>query len=140
MSEQIIYTTGYSGKDFADLKPLIEMLDGVLVDIRFSPHSRRAEWTQSYLKLLLKNRYRHVPALGNRTFKENKITIQNLPLGIKTVQSFGINAVLLCGCENFEKCHRAVIAAELRKLNIQTKELTSWKIIEPSLFQTEFNS
>lgn len=134
MSEQIIYTTGYSGKDFADLKPLIELLDAVLVDIRFSPHSRRTEWTQSYLKMLLKNRYRHVPALGNRTFREGKITIQNLPLGIKTVQSFGINAVLLCGCEDFRECHRAVVAGELRRLNIQTKELASWKPVEPSLF------
>ena len=130
----IIYTTGYTGKDFEDLKPLIEHLNAVLVDIRFSPQSRRPEWTQDYLKLLLKNRYRHVAQLGNRTFRENRITIQNLDLGIKTVLSFGINAVLFCGCEEFAQCHRAVIALDLRRRGIETEEITNWKHLESSLF------
>lgn len=131
---QIIYTTGYTGKNFEDLKPLIEMLDAVLVDVRFSSYSRRSEWTHDYLKLLLKNRYKHVQNLGNRTFKEGKITIQNLEMGIRTVQSFAINAVLLCGCEDFAKCHRAVIAQELRRRGIETQELEIWKQVETSLF------
>lgn len=131
---QIIYTTGYSGKNFEDLKPLVTLLDAVLVDIRFSPDSRRAEWTQGYLKLLLGKRYRHVPALGNRTFNEGKITIQNMNLGVKTVLSFGINCVLMCACEDFRRCHRFVVAQELRRLNIQTEELENWRIAQTGLF------
>lgn len=105
------------------------MLDAVLVDIRFSPFSQVMKWRREYLQLLLKNRYRHVPDLGNRTYKEGKITIQNLSLGIKTVQSFGINVVLMCACENLHQCHRFVIAQELQKRSLQTEELKSWKSI-----------
>ncbi len=75
---QKIYTTGYGGKNIADLKPMLDALDAVLVDIRFVPHSDILHWRKTYLKVLLDWKYLHIPNLGNRTFKEEKITIQNL--------------------------------------------------------------
>ena len=123
-----IYTTGYTGKDISDLKPMLETLDAVLADIRFAPYSQVLHWRKNYLQVLLGRKYFHIPNLGNRTFKEDKITIQNLQLGIETVLNLDKNAVLMCGCEKLENCHRLVIAGELLKQGIETEEITDWKI------------
>lgn len=124
---QKIYTTGYGGKNVADLKPMLDALDAVLVDIRFVPHSEILHWRKIYLKTLLDWKYLHVSNLGNRTFKEEKITIQNLQLGIETVLNLDRNVVLMCGCEKLENCHRLLIAGELMKQGIETEEISDWK-------------
>lgn len=129
------YTTGYAGKDFADLKPLLNDLDAMLIDIRFYPNSRTIQWRKEYLQLLLKEKYRHVVHLGNRTFREGKISIQNMELGIKIVSSLDTNVVLLCGCPELKNCHRFIISEELRRRGIETEELSSWQLTNPpSLF------
>ncbi|MDQ3087233.1 MAG: hypothetical protein M3Q78_01400, partial [Acidobacteriota bacterium] len=73
---QNIFTTGYTAKDINDLRPLLDALDALLIDIRFAPYSQVLQWRQIYLKVLLGSKYLHIPNLGNRTFKEEKITIQ----------------------------------------------------------------
>lgn len=130
----MIYTTGYTDKDVADLPDLLENLDAVLVDIRFSPNSRQIVWTKNYLSLLLKRRYKHVPQLGNRAYKEGKIQIQNLELGIRLITSLDYNAVLLCACNKINECHRFVVMTELLKRGFKVEELESWKINTPTLF------
>ena len=50
---QKIYMTGYGGKNIADLKPMLDALDAVLIDIRFAPHSDILHWRKMYLKVLL---------------------------------------------------------------------------------------
>lgn len=122
-----IYTTGYGGKNIADLKPMLDALDAVLVDIRFVPHSDILHWRKTYLKVLLGKNYLHIANLGNRTFRENNVTIQNLKLGIETVLSLDKNTVLMCGCEKLENCHRLIIAGELMKQGIETEEISEWK-------------
>lgn len=124
---QKIYTTGYGGKNIADLKPMLDALDAVLVDIRFIPHSEILHWRKIYLKTLLDWKYLHVSNLGNRTFREDKITIQNLQLGIETVLNLDRNVVLMCGCEKLENCHRLTIAGELMRQGIETEEISDWK-------------
>lgn len=124
---KMIYTTGYTGKDINDLKPMLEALDSILIDIRFAPYSQILHWRQMYLKVLLGKRYLHIPNLGNRTFKEGKITIQNLKLGVETVLNLEVDAVLMCACEKPENCHRNLIIEEFRKRNIETIELETWK-------------
>lgn len=124
---QKIFTTGYTGKHINDLKPMLEALDAVLIDIRFAPYSRIMHWQKVYLKALLGNRYRHNPNLGNRTFNEGKITIQNLQLGLETVLSLNENAILMCVCDRAEDCHRRLIIAELNQRNVETEELLTWK-------------
>ena len=124
-----IFTTGYGGgKNINDLKPLIERLGAILADIRFTPYSQVMVWRQIYLKTLLGSRYLHIPNLGNRSFKEpDKITIQNLKLGIETLLSLNSNLILFCGCEKFENCHRRLISEELSKRGIETVEIDDWK-------------
>lgn len=121
-----IYTTGFTGKDIADLSGLLKNLDAVLADIRFTPFSEHFEWRREYLKILLKNKYRHVAALGNRTQKENKITIHNFDLGLKVIESWNENVLLMCECENLRECHRSVLIDELLKKNYEVEEIESW--------------
>ena len=121
------YTTGYAGKDINDLKPLLDALNKVLVDVRFSPTSEIMFWRQVYLKTLLREKYHHVPQLGNRTFREGKAQIQNLDLGIKILVSFNANAVLMCECADPNECHRISIARELRRKGFEVEELENWQ-------------
>ena len=121
------YTTGYAGKDINDLKPMLDALDTLLIDVRFSPTSELMRWRQIYLKALLREKYHHVPQLGNRAFREGKAQIQNLDLGIKILVSFNSNAVLMCCCEDVKECHRLVIAEELRRKGFEAEEIENWK-------------
>lgn len=123
----MIYTTGYTGKDINDLKPMLDAFDAVLVDVRFAPYSQILHWRQMYLKVLLGRKYLHIPNLGNRTYKEDKITIQNLKLGVETVLNLEKNVVMMCACEKPENCHRRIIIEELHKRSIETIELETWK-------------
>lgn len=127
-----IFTTGYTGKDILDLRPMLEAFDAVLIDIRFAPFSRIMHWQKVYLKVLLGERYRHIANLGNRTYKEDKITIQNMQLGLETVFSLNRNVVLMCACEKAENCHRRLIIAELRAQGIEPEELLIWKTRDAS--------
>ncbi len=124
---QKIFTTGFTAKDINDLRPMLDVLDALLIDIRLVPYSQVLHWRQIYLKVLLGSKYLHIPNLGNRTYKEAKITIQNLRLGLETVFSLNKNALLMCACESAENCHRRVIIAELKRRGIETEEILSWK-------------
>ncbi len=125
-----IFATGYAGQDINNLKPLVEGLGAILVDIRFAPYSQVMVWRQVFLKTLLGKKYLHIANLGNRTFKENdKISIQNLHLGIETLLSLNSNSILFCACAGQENCHRRVIAEELQKRGIETTEIADWKAV-----------
>ena len=128
------FTTGFSSKDINDLKPMLDRLDAVLVDVRFSPTSEIMRWRQIYLKTLLRAKYYHLLQLGNRAFQEGRVSIQNLDLGIKILLSFNSNAVLMCECAHLKTCHRHVIAQELRRKGYETEELEDWKAAEINLF------
>jgi uncharacterized protein (DUF488 family) len=121
------YTTGYANRDINDLKPLLDALDAVLVDVRFFPISIIMRWRQVYLKTLLREKYHHVAQLGSRSFREGKAQIQNLDLGLKILVSFNANAILMCECADPKKCHRIIIAQELRRKGFEAVELENWK-------------
>lgn len=129
-----VYTTGYTGKDVGELKSLLITLDAVLFDIRFSPHSRVLKWTQAYLRILLKDRYHHILPFGNRTFRENAVTIQNLELGIRILNNQTSNVLLMCGCAELKECHRLILTHELRRKGFTVEEIEEWKVTTPSLF------
>lgn len=80
-----LYTFGYSGKQPEELLALAEQLDAIVADIRFSPRSRVPHWNSGRLARLLGDRYRHLPALGNRSYKDGPIEIVDLDAGIAQV-------------------------------------------------------
>jgi len=130
------FTTGYTGKSVEQLPGLLDFYEAILADIRFAPVSRQLQWTKNYLSLMLKNRYRHVPALGNRNYKTpDPIQIHNLEIGIRLIESWETNVILMCACENLEKCHRRVVKSELERRGAQVEEITSWDTRQPSLFR-----
>src|SRR6476661_5630923 len=97
--DQKIYTTGFEGREVTALPLLLDRLEAILVDIRFTPAGMPLKWSKEYLKLLLKNKYLHIPNLGNRSYKEpRKIAIQNLALGIKIITELRVNVMLMCEC------------------------------------------
>jgi uncharacterized protein (DUF488 family) len=130
------YTTGYTGKRVEQLPALLDFYDAVLADIRFAPVSRHLQWTRNYLALMLKDRYRHVPALGNRNYKTHggAIQIHNLEIGIRLIESWETNVILLCACEKLENCHRRLVKAELERRGHDVCEITDWDVSQPQLF------
>lgn len=117
------YTTGYAGRDINDLKPMLDRLGAVLVDVRFSPSSEIMFWRQVYLKVLLREKYHHVLQLGTRVFQEGRTAIQNLDLGIKIILSFDSDTVLMCGYADSKTCHHRIGAQGLRRKGYRAEEL-----------------
>jgi len=130
------YTTGYTGKAFEQLPALLDFHDAILADIRFAPVSRHLQWTKNYLSLMLGDRYRHVAALGNRNYKTDggAIQIHNLEIGIRLIQSWETNVILLCACAEPENCHRRIVKNELEKRGCEVQEISDWNISQPTLF------
>jgi uncharacterized protein (DUF488 family) len=128
-SGQKIYLTGYRGREVTDLPKLLSSLDAVLIDIRFTPSDSSLRWGREYLKLLLKNKYLHVPHLGSRTSgHEGKFSIQNLDLGIRIITELKANVLLMCECADEEKCHRTVIGKKLKEQGIEAEEIKNWSV------------
>jgi uncharacterized protein (DUF488 family) len=123
-----IYTTGFAGKDFTLLPDLLDFLDAILIDVRFNPNTgKQIQWRKDYLRLLLKDKYLHVPHLGNRLSKESVVpSIQNLSLGIKVITELKANLLLMCECPKAEECHRTVISQSLIKQGYATEEISDW--------------
>lgn len=129
------FTTGYTGKQVEQLPALLDKTDAVLADIRFAPTSRHLQWTRNYLSLMLKNRYRHVAALGNRNYKtHDRIQIHNLEIGIRLIESWDANVILMCACAELENCHRRVVKNELERRGREVREITDWDLSQPQLF------
>ena len=126
-TKQKIYTTGFGSREVTDLPKLLESLNAILIDIRFIPEVKPIQWSKEYLKLLLKNKYLHVPSLGDRKSKEGRMVIQNLSLGIKIITELKANLLLVCRCERKENCHRGKIIEELKEQGIDAEEIRGWK-------------
>lgn len=104
-----IYTLGYSGIQPEQLRAAAEQHDLVVLDVRFSPRSRRPEWTRKRLQALLGERYVHLPALGNINYKgEGPIQLADPETGIAAAAKVleGQPVLLLCACRDVQTCHR----------------------------------
>jgi uncharacterized protein (DUF488 family) len=119
-----IYTAGYYGRDLDEFQATVEGLKAVVVDIRLVPQSRfTPQWRQKNLQAVFGENYLHVKELGNKGFKEKRIEIADLETGLEVVTQIKRNIVLLCACKDYEKCHRKVIAEELRIRGYKVREL-----------------
>lgn len=118
-----LYTIGYQGlRGVYQLLNMVIPLDATIIDIRYSPWSRDERWTQeSLLERLcrlqfggLATRYVHIKELGNVNYnrKGEPIEIWLPEVGIDrlTMQLEAKPCVLLCVCQDFERCHRSVVA------------------------------
>lgn len=126
-----IYTVGYAHWSALGLQTRIEAMDAMLFDIRYSPYSRRADFNGDALEARFGDRYYHLMSWGNDRYRVGPpIRIHNFQSGLAIVRDVmrrrpGHPVVLLCGCADYEMCHRAVIADLLRAVGYTVEELLS---------------
>lgn len=115
----VIYTAGYSRTEPAELATLALALRAVVVDIRYSPRSRRSEWAGENLKWTLKARgvrYEHERGLGNVNYGgRGPIKLLDPDGAIKRLRPIleWESVILLCICADVSKCHRMPAAEAL---------------------------
>lgn len=108
-----IYTIGYTGLGFEDLKQWLDAQHAVLVDTRLNPYSPQNQWKKFGLTRALGEGYQHVESLGNINYKNGgPITLKDAAAGINTVRALleASPVVLLCTCANVHTCHRKLAA------------------------------
>jgi uncharacterized protein (DUF488 family) len=138
-----VYTAGYTGKTPQELRALAVALDATVFDIRFSPRSRVPEWNKEPLQRALGDRYRHVPALGNRNYRGDlgeDVNLAKPEEGIRQVLAHPQPVLLLCVCSGFHHCHRRNVAALLAAEGIETQEITCWSRTPPTTHENRSGS
>lgn len=135
-----VYTLGYSGKTVAQLRAIVERLDAVLIDIRFSPASRMPQWSGKQLREQFGSRYLHLRAFGNAAYKTGGIAIADYPGGIAALRDLDTSAVILmCACGNPVECHRTVVGGLLRADGYTVTEIASLASIAAPLRHTQLS-
>lgn len=115
-----LYTVGYlAGWDGEQLASWIERIGGTLLDIRTSPTSSHPHWRGRALQRRLRDRYQHVPELGNRNYNRPGAPIALIAperaIALVTDVLHRGPAVLLCACPRYQRCHRSVAAEFLSR-------------------------
>jgi uncharacterized protein (DUF488 family) len=131
MSQRRVHTAGYSGRRPEWLLTAVLRLNAVVLDIRLSPHSRIPSWSKGHLAAFLGvdedgiPRYRHLPAFGNVNYRTGgPIVLADPDAGIDIVRNESRTPILMCGCANFDRCHRRVVARLLQEhLDVVAEEL-----------------
>lgn len=94
-----VYLFGYSGQNFDRFQAAVEALDAMVLDIRFSPHSRTPIWSKVSLSLHLGNiaedsssfcrpHYLPVPEWGNVNYNSGfEIKIADFDTGLRAFQT-----------------------------------------------------
>jgi uncharacterized protein (DUF488 family) len=124
MSERIVYLAGYSGRQPSWLLAAAVSLDATVFDIRYSPRSRRPEWSKTNLQRVLGGHYLWLPAWGNPHYRGTEAALDDPEGGLAIFDAQDRNAIALCVCANPETCHRRLIRdLLLRERGIKAVEL-----------------
>lgn len=112
-----IYTIGYSGWTPGALKAAVDARGALLVDIRYSPRSRRPEWRTAALAGLwgedVAQHYVWWRELGNVNYKNGgPIVLADPELALIPAATLlhWRPIVLLCACRDVATCHRLTAA------------------------------
>jgi len=111
---------GYAASNIAELEQLMRDERTYLVDIRLSPQSRIQAFTKPMLEARFPKHYIHMPELGNINYRspEQGIQIASPVRGIeRLVRGIrqGYTLVLMCGCRDYESCHRRTVVELLKR-------------------------
>lgn len=120
------YTVGYAHWTAKALEERVRAMNAVLLDIRYSNYSRRAEFGGEALKQRFQPSYHHLMSWGNRNYRRSGIVIADFAGGLTIVRSWAyMNRpfVLMCGCADYDTCHRKVVADLLRAEGYEVEEL-----------------
>lgn len=130
-----VYPIGYTAPGSSSIvEALMSNPSTLLIDTRFSPKSRLPEWTGSALSVKYGVRYREAGNyLGNINYKGGPIRLARPDSGIRGLERYlgeEHDLILLCGCANYETCHRKVIVEMLLQRN------PAIEVIQPDAVQT----
>ena len=123
-----LYTLGYAGLTPEQLRAAVVQDAATLLDIRLAARSPAPQWRKSALVQLLGERYQHVPALGNRNYRNGgPIQLADPEAALPVVQQALTerSVILLCGCADVATCHRREAARWLSpRLRVPVRHLT----------------
>ncbi len=104
---------GYASGGIPILLRLMQDEQAYLVDIRLSPRSKWQAFNQEALQARFHRRYIHMPELGNKNYNNGgPIRIAYASRGIARLMRGimqGYTLVLMCGCFEYESCHRRTV-------------------------------
>ncbi len=113
-----IYLFGYSGKTLDQIAQALGE-DGLLIDIRYSPRSRKAGFSRSGMEHAFGERYRHVREFGNADYQAGGIRLADAEAGVQIIEALiaerNSPLFLMCSCEDGATCHRREVGKLLRK-------------------------
>jgi uncharacterized protein (DUF488 family) len=121
----MIRAFGYAGRTLDEIAALLGE-SGRLLDIRLSPQSRNPAMCRGNLRQRFGERYRHVPALGNRRYRDGPpVEIANFDLGraIVAEEQLAGDVFLMCCCRDARSCHRSDVARMLREVGFDVEEV-----------------
>lgn len=134
----VIYTIGYEGRSPLWLLSVLAEMDALVLDIRFSPHSRNPQWNKTFLLDIMDSRYRHLGEWGNRNYKGGPIDIVDYEAGKRRLLAAlqeKSTIFILCVCKDYNRCHRRTIAERLILDGFTVQEYTPpKKVNQPILF------
>ena len=125
LMKQDIYTTGYSKSKPSQIADLVESLNAILVDIRFSASSRNPAWSKTSLEKLLGERYVHCPAFGNALYRSGGMQIADYAAGKALLEHIERPVILLCACHSPDDCHRTVVGTMLQRDGFTVREVNA---------------
>ena len=113
-----LYTAGYKNFSFYELKTLVVDNSLMLVDIRFVPYTPLPFWSKAELEKVFGDSYIHVKALGNVNYNKSDpgFELSDYPSGLEVIRQLleqGKKCILLCGCYDYDACHRKLVAEKL---------------------------
>jgi len=130
-----IYTLGYTGTKPEQIKAIVKKLGALLVDIRFSPHSRVPQWESRNLKALLDPQYLWLKDLGNVNYKNGgPIQLADGPKAAFMLAPILAHqpVILLCACKEVHTCHRKKAAEYLaEKLGGEVVHISALDLAKP---------
>lgn len=125
VSSTLIYLFGYTGKTLAQIEQTVGQ-SGLLLDIRYSPRSRKAGFSRSGLERVFGQRYRHVRELGNAGYQTGTLELADPDAGLALVEAVAAEhdgpIFLMCACEDANYCHRSEVGRLLRQRGYAVQE------------------
>ena len=122
----MIYTLGYSGRSLASLVDLVQGLNAVLVDIRFSPASRNPDFSGRRLREALGEQYVHLKAFGNENYRNGgEVKLVDPSAGVAALRGIDQPVILMCACAHYHTCHRRSVAELLQQEGYEVAEVSA---------------
>ena len=123
-----VYGIGYSGRKLHEIRQLVQDLDAVVFDIRFSPRSRAPQWNGNRLSDELgSDRYLHVKEFGNKNYRGGPIELVDYEGGKSIIEASTRPIILMCVCKDPAICHRTLIMGRLEMEGFEVEELNRTK-------------